>query len=355
MSEQMKKYGALLSGILLVCIILLMDVFSLPSVDRHTVSGAIEEQEQNKTEQLGEEEKGEEQKNKENIEKFKLSTYEINIPKEVKREDITCKNNMMEKICNFTIPLQEGWSKEEVQLKGKEIKKFQYDEKNKKATLKIQLKEIYDTFYYVENEKLYISFFKPADVYENIVVVDAGHGGVGVGTTQGDIYEKDINLQVTMRLKEMFEKQDQVKVYYTRLEDIGYSVYERVDFANSLKADFFVSVHSNSYEGTDEVNGTEVLYSKNKTDATYHSKWFARIMLKEVAKASDIKKRDLVDGDYVHIIRSAKMPVALVEMGYMTNKADFKILQSESGQKKLAEGIYKGIMSAVKEKAEGEG
>ena len=352
MSEQMKKYGAILSGIMLVCVILLMDVFSFPSVVRHTVSGAIEVQNPKKTEQLNEEKKGENQKNKESIEKFKLSAYEINIPKGVGREDITCKSDIMEQTCNFSIPLQEGWNGEEIQLKGKEIKKFQYDEKNKKATLKVQLKGIYDTFYYVENEKLYISFFKPADVYENIVVVDAGHGGVGVGTTQGEIYEKDINLQVTKRLKELFEKQSEVKVYYTRLTDAGYSVYERVDFANSLKADLFVSIHSNSYEGTEDVNGTEVLYSKNKTDATYHSKWFAKIMLKEVSKVSDTKKRNLVDGDYVHIVRSAKMPVALVEMGYMTNETDLKILQSESGQQKIAQGIYNGIMSAMEEKNE---
>ena len=349
MSEQMKKCSAIFSAVLLVAVILLMDVFSLQSVVRHRVSGAVEENTQKKTEQLNEEEREEQPKDKENIEKYKLSAYAIDIPKGVEREDITCKSDMLEQTCNISIPLQEGWSGEKPQLKGKEIKKIQYNEKNKKATLKVQLKGIYDTFYYVENEKLYISFFKPADVYEYIVVVDAGHGGVGVGTTQGEIYEKDINLQVTMRLREMFEKQNEVKVYYTRLSDVGYSVYERVDFANSLKADLFVSIHSNSYEGTDEVNGTEVLYSENKTDDTYHSKWFANIMLKEVAKVSDTKKRDLVVGDYVHIVRSARMPVALVEMGYMTNKADLKILQSESGQKKFAEGIYNGIMSAIEE------
>lgn len=349
MSEQMKKYSAVFSGIMLICIILLMDVFSLPSSVQHRVSGAMEVQVPTQNEKIEKVELGDNQKNKDNIEKYGLSTYEIQVPNGVERDDIILDNNMMEQTCDIVVPLQEGWDGKDVQLKGKEIKKLQYDEKNKKASFKVKLSGVYDTFYYIENETLYISFFKPADVFDNIVVIDAGHGGVGVGTTQGDIYEKDINLQVVLRLREIFDQQNDIKVYYTRLEDVGFSVYERVNFANSLKADLFLSVHSNSYEGSEMINGMEVLYSKNKTDAKYHSKWFSKIVLKETAKTSDIKKRDLVDGDYVHIIRSAKMPVALVEMGYMTNQSDLKKLQSEGGQKKLAEGIYNGIVTAMEE------
>lgn len=348
MSEQMKKYGAVLSGILLICVILLMDVFSLPDFVQHTVAEVIK-QEKQVEDDVPKEEEQENQFNKDNIKKYKLNCYVIDLPKEIKREELTLKNDMIERKCMLTIPLDGEWSGQDVKIEGKEIKKYKYKEEKNKASLTITLNEVYDIFYYIEEGKLYISFFKPSDIYDNIVVVDAGHGGVGVGTIQGEVYEKDINLSVTLFLKELLEKQQNIKVYYTRLEDVGLSVYERVDFANDIQADLFVSIHSNSFEDGGEVKGTEVLYSKNETDKTYHSKWFAKIMLKEVVKASDITKRGLVDGDYVHIVRSAKMPVALVEMGYMTNEDDMKILGSESGQKKLAQGICQGILSAMEE------
>ena len=107
---------------------------------------------------------------------------------------------------------------------------------------------------------------EPSPFRIKTIVIDAGHGGHD-GSTRGLIArEKDVALQVALRLgKTIEETLPDVKVIYTRTEDVFIPLYERIGLANRVKADIFISIHCNSMPSSmrnrSSVRGTETLVS----------------------------------------------------------------------------------------------
>src|SRR5690606_3687675 len=103
---------------------------------------------------------------------------------------------------------------------------------------------------------LIISFLLPGTSYaQNYrafkVVLDAGHGGKDSGTTGGKNYrEKDIVLQIVLKLGKILEEHDDIEVIYTRKKDVFLKLIERANIANNADADLFVSVHCNASKST---------------------------------------------------------------------------------------------------------
>ncbi|MGN0169302.1 MAG: N-acetylmuramoyl-L-alanine amidase [Lachnospiraceae bacterium] len=193
----------------------------------------------------------------------------------------------------------------------------------------------------------YLHLEDPRDLYEHILVVDAGHGkGTNPGATMEDAVEDRINLAIVKKLKKLLDEQDEIKVYYTRLNQVGPDLKDRVGLANEVQADIFISVHQNAMGNRyNTTNGTEVLYSQSDTSKP-GSKKLARILLNHVTEKLGSQNRGLVKGDVIYIIRKAKMPVALVEVGFITNQEEKTNLMDEAYQQNAAQALYDGILEA---------
>lgn len=193
----------------------------------------------------------------------------------------------------------------------------------------------------------YVTLKEPAELYDKIVVVDAGHGGKMPGAVIAGVKEKTINLQIVKQLKKLMDGEKGVKVYYTRLSDRHVELENRVGLANELKADLFISVHQNAL-GTrySSVRGTQVLYSESN-HGKKNSKKLAQLFLQKTVQAFQSEDKGLVKGDRIYIIRNSKVPVSLVEVGFMTNQTELKRLANTAIQKKVAKGIHDGIMEAL--------
>ncbi|MDF2611381.1 MAG: hypothetical protein K0R92_2855 [Lachnospiraceae bacterium] len=213
----------------------------------------------------------------------------------------------------------------------------------------IELDDIYAPKLYQDDDNIYISLRKPKEVYDKIIVVDAGHGGKDPGTYSRDEqhYEKDINLSIVLYLKELLDRED-IKVYYTRTIDKTVYLNPRVYLANDVEADFFVSVHCNGNESS-QPSGAEVLFNKNLSTDSLNAERFAQICLDEITNVTGKVNRGLVFGEDVVIIEKAKMPVALIEVGFISNEEELNYLLQESNRKEIANGIYKAIMRAYEE------
>ncbi|SFR84867.1 N-acetylmuramoyl-L-alanine amidase family protein [Anaeromicropila populeti] len=184
-----------------------------------------------------------------------------------------------------------------------------------------------------------------------IVVVDAGHGGMDSGTCSKDekYLEKNINLKIVGYMKELLDECG-IKVYYTRLTDKKMEPEERVEFINNVKADLVVSIHCN-YGKNKDANGVEVLYSSNeerKQELT--SKEFSDILKKEILSITHQNDRGLLAGDNIYIISRSKVPIALVEVGFMSNREELKFLLDEGNQQKIAMGLFNGIIRTLEER-----
>ena len=110
---------------------------------------------------------------------------------------------------------------------------------------------------YYENERT-VTTTQP------LIIIDAGHGGIDPGSDSQGILEKDINLEIALKLQEVLIENGYA-VLMTREDDSSLELRERSDFANEQEADLFISLHQNCYAQDESVNGIEVYYNSDKT------------------------------------------------------------------------------------------
>lgn len=170
------------------------------------------------------------------------------------------------------------------------------------------------------------------------LVLDAGHGGNDGGTEEGSAVEKEINLAVALKMKELLEGED-IRVILTRDTDIYVGLDERVQLANKENADLFVSLHCNYYDKDSSVCGLECYYPKDSE----RGKYYGEKLIREMAERKNITPRNAKPGNY-HILRNAQVPAVLVEMGYLSNYGERKELMSGEYQEKLAIELVNGIL-----------
>ena len=224
-----------------------------------------------------------------------------------------------------------------------------------------------------------------------VIVLDAGHGGRFAGAHRDGISEKDINLQVVLKLGALIEKEiPSVKVVYTRTTDkhfsevLGADLQARADIAHRNNGDIFVSVHSNAMPGKPEVKGTltlvmgetqgeinrneNALYANNKEELldmsdnktativrayiqnlqyTYgvYSEMMGRFMQDEYA--AEGYRDHGVRGQPLKVLYSTDMPSVLTEIGFMTNDEEFKYITSEAGQEKIVGALFRAIKKYI--------
>ena len=225
-----------------------------------------------------------------------------------------------------------------------------YDSENLIGVIEITLDDVKEVQMTSEGEYIYLDFLNPHDVYDYVVVVDAGHGGNVPGATKMGVSEKDLDLQFVMQLKKLMDRNGKnIGVYYTRTDDTNPSFESRVGLANDSEADLFLSIHNNSTASgrMSSINGTEVMYKG--ADTTGESKRFASLCLDHLLKSLGSKSKGTVVGDEVYIIRMSQVPVALVEVGFMTNANELENLQDKEYQKKTAGALYDALVEYLGE------
>ncbi|ADL08520.1 N-acetylmuramoyl-L-alanine amidase family protein [Thermosediminibacter oceani] len=171
-----------------------------------------------------------------------------------------------------------------------------------------------------------------------IIVIDPGHGGSDPGAVYSGVNEKDLNLDIALRLKKLLEENG-AKVLMTRETDIYVNLYTRAGIANEAGADLFVSIHNNSINNP-AISGTQTLYYP-----TPEKKAFAQTIHKAVVETLGLPDKGLIERPNLVVIRETKMPSALVEVAFMSSSHDLGLLRTEAFRQKAAEGIFKGIFN----------
>lgn len=197
----------------------------------------------------------------------------------------------------------------------------------------------------------YITMKAPKEVYNKIVVLDAGHGGKDSGAVSRDnnYLEKNFTLQVVLYLKKMLEKNTDIKVYCTRTTDRTLTLIQRVNLANDTDADFFLSVHCNSNISS-LMSGTEVLYNAKDDKSEMNSKKFASCCLKKLNQTLKLRNLGLISREStVSVIKYSKVPVALTEIAFISNDRDLSVLRNDTKMKNVAKALYDAILEAYGE------
>lgn len=217
----------------------------------------------------------------------------------------------------------------------------------------------------------------------NRIVVDAGHGGHDTGTIGPDgLMEKDLVLDVAVRLGSLLENRLGSEVIYTRDDDTFVPLETRTAIANQNQADLFISVHANSSRD-DSARGVETYYLNFTSDPaalevaarenavsqkSIHElqDLVKKITLKEKideshelasdvesslatglsSKSTAMRNRGVKKAPFIVLI-GANMPSILAEISFLSNPGDEKKLQTPEYRQKIAESLYKGIAKYV--------
>lgn len=282
------------------------------------------------------------------------SYLKIPLPSEVTEDDIKIENSYMNQTIKISIDKidENFFNNNKLVGSSDHISDIVYGSTDGVADIELELDNIYEYQTQFVDNSLNISFIEPRSLYKKIIVIDAGHGSHDNGTEHFNIKEKDVNLAMVKKLKELLDQSD-IRAYYTRLDDSKPANIDRVKFANKLNADFFISVHNNGDQYNSSPNGTEVLYNEKEEGTTFGSKQLAQICQEEVVKQLGSRDRGLVKGSPIAVIGHATVPVALVEVGFITNKAESAKVNDDSYQQKAAQGIYNAIVRAYEERDTG--
>lgn len=204
-------------------------------------------------------------------------------------------------------------------------------------------------FYTTYNEKLSqteINLLIPAKDGEQLVVIDAGHGGIDPGATKNSVFEKDLNLSIALKLEKLLNEKN-IKTYLLRQDDTFVGLYDRPYIANALNASLFLSIHNNSIDNS-KISGTETLYYPEKDgDTSFTGEKFAKIIQDLLINKLGTVNRKTVERPGLVVLKYTKMPSALAEIGFLTNPSDLNNLKSENFQQKTAEALCDAIVKSL--------
>lgn len=229
-----------------------------------------------------------------------------------------------------------------------------------------------------------ITFAQQATPFK--VVLDAGHGGKDPGTMRGAIREKDIVLDVVLRLGKMLEQQPGIKVIYTRKTDVFIELRERAQIANKAKANLFISVHCNGVKSP-VAKGTETfVMGMSRTDTNldiakkengvifleddYNQKYKGfdpnnpetllglKILQEEflgqsIELASEIEKNFQLTNRFsrgvkqqpIWVLDATVMPGVLVELGFVSHPDEGLYISSDAGKDEMALSLFNSIIA----------
>lgn len=176
-----------------------------------------------------------------------------------------------------------------------------------------------------------------------LVVLDPGHGGTDPGTQAfKGADEKDINLKVARLVRDKLKDRG-VKVIMTRDSDVLIDLTERAEIANRNKADLFVSIHCNSANDA-SVSGYSIYVDHTPTAPSSKA---AETVSQHLA-ANNSGKGVIKDPRGLRVLVKNNRPAMLIEVGYLSNAAEARLLASDQYEQKIASAIADGIVEYLK-------
>lgn len=275
----------------------------------------------------------------------------IPLDEAIKEEQVSIENNLMTRRLTITISKLERDYFYEHKLSGniEQVKEIAYENNVGVSRLVITYRDIMEFESTFDESHLYIGFVTPREKYDKIIVIDPAHGGDENGICVESLIEKEVTLDIALRLKELLDKTD-IKVYYTRLSDEKKSMEQIIDLANGTKADMFLSIHGALEETDTSIYGIATYYNENFFIPNFSSADFAYLIEENVTKSASAKALGLKSGDEnKYLVQRAEVPVALIEVGYFSNRQERILLSKEDYKDRIAKGLYEAIIASYEQ------
>ncbi len=169
------------------------------------------------------------------------------------------------------------------------------------------------------------------------VVIEVSHGGQDSGTEYDGITEKDLVLTIANKIKEMNTHQD-LNIILTREDDEFMELDRKLEFIQSLKPNYLISLHINSSKDMD-ANGFELYVNEDHSEKEASSKLALTI---KNALPKEVKNSQIKSGNF-YMLKNVNCPATLIEMGYLSNDEDRAVLMNAESQNRIARAIYDAL------------
>jgi N-acetylmuramoyl-L-alanine amidase len=197
------------------------------------------------------------------------------------------------------------------------------------------------------------------------IVIDAGHGGDNHGTRSvfdRRQLEKEYTLDWAKRLKPLLEQRGW-RVHMTRVADINLSTTNRVELADAVRADLFISLHFNSSPPNPEQSGLETYcltpvglpssltreYEDNASHPYSNNAWdlqnflYATQIHRSLVETTRAVDRGVRRARFMDVLRNQRRPAILLEGGYLSNPREARLIARPDYRQKLAEAVARGL------------
>lgn len=182
------------------------------------------------------------------------------------------------------------------------------------------------------------------------VVIDSGHGGTDPGKIGiNGVLEKDVNLKIAYKLKNLLEEQG-IAIVMTRETEKGLAdskaddMKQRIEIINQEKPVLCVSIHQNSY--SDEmIKGAQVFYYTHSDKCEQ----IAELLQQELLKVDVDNTRQKKANDTYYVLKKSEVPTVIVECGFLSNRKEAELLNTDEYQQRLAEAIASGIVKYLEQ------
>ncbi|MCL6611118.1 MAG: N-acetylmuramoyl-L-alanine amidase [Peptococcaceae bacterium] len=177
------------------------------------------------------------------------------------------------------------------------------------------------------------------------IILDPGHGGSDPGASgPTGLKEKDVNLDIALKAAGYLRKEG-ATVILTRTGDSYVDLAGRPNAAGNKGADLFVSIHSNANPSSG-VSGTSTYYLRNADQETeqvrFEGMYLAKYLQSSLVSALKRTDKGVLQADFVVLVKS-KVPAALVEVAYISNPEEERMLRDEAFRDRAAQALVRGI------------
>ena len=170
-------------------------------------------------------------------------------------------------------------------------------------------------------------------------IIDPGHGGKDSGAVRSEVYEKTLTLSTAKKVEEQLRDKG-ASVTMTRTDDTFIPVEERVQLSNSTTANAFISLHYNTFKDQ-SIRGIDTFY--NNVDETQK---LAETIQSSLVNHVEFTNRGAKQASY-QVLRENEQPALLIELGFISNSEERKLVRTDTYQEKAAKGIVSGFTSVA--------
>lgn len=271
-------------------------------------------------------------------------SFVIPLPENVRAEDVIIENHYMEK--ELWIHIQSDntqfYGENVVSGDTSAIVEGRYEIQPDGVLLKFAMNSLQEYRSTMNAHVLEVAGCKPGDMYPFIVVIDPVGGGSEIGLCSYVYREKELALRIAKMVQMNCELSD-VKLYFTRTEDVEVLAEERIALARDLDADFYIRIGAAENSGDESIYGIQCYYNEEYFIPGFGNVNLADIVTRNVTIASSNRAQGLIPVEEDSILKDISIPAVQLSVGYLSNSKERNLLQQEDYLEKVAEGIVNAI------------